>query len=772
MTQIIGSPAKPAVKMNRQQRRQTGRQAKVARNTATSFGAGAPADVAPVKTLAIAAEHHRAGHLDMAETLYRRVLEQFPEQVNALHLLGLIAHQKGQNENARELIGSAIAIDPNYAEAHSNIGSTLIDLEAYDEAVTHIERALSIKPGMAEAHNNLGTALHRRGDLAKANESFRRAIVLNPNYAKAYKHLGVVLAEQGDLDQALACFQRSIALDSSDPQAYVLLGDLFMLLKKDGQAEAVYKHVTTIEPDNANAHFQCGVLAERGRRFEEAIVNYRRTIEIQPDFTSAHNNLGVMLLRTGALEEALTSTHHALALNPNSLEAHNNVAVILQNLGELDAACEAYRTTMVLAPDFAKTHSNLIFALNLGAKHTPEEILAESREWNAKHAAPRAARARPCANTPDPERRLRIGYVSPDFRSHSVSYFFEPLLTNHDRDAVEIFCYAEIPRPDAITARLQALADHWCFTVDLTDAELADRIREDRIDVLVDLAGHTANNRLLAFAERPAPVQVTWLGYGATTGMTEMDYYLTDAVADPVEEAGRFFSETLVRLPHTFVCYVPPVEAPEVAPLPALSNGHVTFGTFNNPSKIGPEVIEVWAQVLREFPGSRLLMKSSQLRDESLCEKFRTQFAAHGIAGERIEFMPKIPAMSDHLAAYGRVDIAFDSFPYNGGTTSLEAAWMGAPMIALRGDRFVSRMGASILTQLGLTDLVAESPQAYVEIATNLAKDLDRLASLRSDLRPRMAASPLCDVQSFAQNMEAAFRQMWRRWCSTEVDHE
>jgi predicted O-linked N-acetylglucosamine transferase (SPINDLY family) len=307
--------------------------------------------------------------------------------------------------------------------------------------------------------------------------------------------------------------------------------------------------------------------------------------------------------------------------------------------------------------------------------------------------------------------------------------------------------------------------------VGLTDAELAERIREDRIDVLIDLAGHTASNRLLTFAERPAPVQVTWLGYGATTGMTEMDYRLTDAVVDPAEEAGKFFSENLSRLPHAFFCYTPPAEAPEVAALPALANGHVTFGSFNNPSKTGPKVVEVWARVLREIPGSRLLMKHSQLGDDRLCDKFRKEFAAHDIAGERVELKPKIPAVSGHLAAYGRVDIAFDSFPYNGGTTSLEAAWMGVPVIALRGDRLVSRMGASILTQLGLVDLVAEGSDAYVETATALATDLDRLAALRCELRPRMAASPLCDSQTFAREVEAAYREMWRRWCSEGRGH-
>ena len=462
----------------------------------------------------------------------------------------------------------------------------------------------------------------------------------------------------------------------------------------------------------------------------------------------------------------------ALTIDPNYAVAHNNLGNLLKDDGKLDEAVACYRSALAINPDLASTHSNLLLSMHYGAAFTPEEIFAESRDWDAAHATPRAERIRPLQNTPDPERRLRIGYVSPDFRAHSVSFFVEPLLASHDRGTVEVFCYAEVPCPDEITERLQVLADGWRSTVGLTDADLAQRIREDRIDILIDLAGHTAGNRLLAFAERPAPVQVTWLGYGATTGMTEMDYRLTDAVVDPVEEAGKFYSETLARLPHAFLCYAPPTEAPEVAPLPALSNGQITFGSFNNPSKTGPETVGVWAQVLHEVPGSRLLMKSNQLRDESLCEIFREQFAAHGIAGARIEFMPKIPALSDHLAAYGRVDIALDPFPYNGATTSLEAAWMGVPMIALRGDRFVSRMSASILTQLDLTDLLADTAEDYVERAAALARDTEHLADLRRQLRPRMRASPLCDAQTFVRDLEAAYRDMWRCWCGEEVGHE
>ncbi len=362
-----------------------------------------------------------------------------------------------------------------------------------------------------------------------------------------------------------------------------------------GRAIELIGKAIALEPTYAEAHNNLGNALRDQGRLEEEVAVYLRALELKPDYADAHNNLGNALQVQGRLEEAVAACRRALELKPNFAQAHNNLGNALKDQGRLEEAVAVYRRALELKPDYAKAHSNLIYTMNYDAGVTLEEVFAESRDWDVRHAAPRAERIRPLHNPPNPERRLRVGYVSPDFRTHSVSYFVEPLLAGHDRDAVEVFCYAEVPCPDAVTARFQALADGWRSTVGLTDAEVAERIREDRIDVLVDLAGYTAKNRLLAFAERPAPVQVTWLGYGASTGMTEMDYRLTDTVVDPVEEAGAFFSETLVRLPHAFFCYGPPAEAPEVTPLPALANGHVTFGSFNNPSKTGPQVVEVWA---------------------------------------------------------------------------------------------------------------------------------------------------------------------------------
>ncbi len=579
----------------------------------------------------------------------------------------------------------------------------------------------------------------------------------------------VKLHKAGHSHEALQIYRKILAVQPDQVDALNLSGVANLELSHFGEAVKLLQAAVRLQPRYAEAHNNLGNALQAAGRLDEAAAAYRRATGIKPDYAEAHYNLGILLQKSSDIAGAMAAYRRAVESNPSFAKAYNSLAAMLREFGELDEAIEAYKNVLTLKPSFSGAHSNLILAMNLHSRFAAEDILAESRHWDEIHALPHAVRARPHANTRDPERRLRVGYVSPDFWCHSVSYFVEPLLANHDRNAVEVFCYAEVARPDEVTARLQTLADGWRSTVGLSDAEVADRIREDRIDILVDLAGHTPNNRLLAFAGRPAPVQVSWLGYGATTGMTAMDYRLSDAVVDPVDEGGVSYSETLIRLPHAFFCYSPPTAAPDVAPPPAHSNGYVTFGTFNNSTKVGPGAVEVWAQVLRETPGSRLLMKSDQFRDEALRRKFLDAFLSHGIDGERIEFMPKIPAMSGHLRAHGRLDIALDPFPYNGGTTSLEAAWMGVPMIALRGDRFFSRMGASILAQLGLTDLVAETAEDYVERAVALARNTEHLAGLRWQLRPRMLASPLCDAQTFARDIEAAYRDMWRRWCGKEA---
>lgn len=533
-------------------------------------------------------------------------------------------------------------------------------------------------------------------------------------------------------------------------------------LDRPGEALEAYGRAIEIRPDYAEAHYNLANTLQRQGKIGAALRAWERAIEIKPDFAEANYNQANALRLCMRYEEAEVAYRRALDIRPGWAEALMNLGNAKLDQGDYDAAMAIYREVTELSPDFGAAHSNLIFCMNYDPRYGAEDIFAESRRWNTAHAPAPQSRGSDKTTDRDPERRLRVGYFSPDFRSHSVSYFFEALLGAHDRSQVAAICYAEVRKPDDVTARLRASADGWRSTIGLSDDDLADRVRRDRIDIFVDLAGHTDGNRLGAFARRPAPVQIAWLGYPNTTGLDAIGYRLTDGIADP-EGAGRVHSETLVRLPRGFLCYRPPDDAPAVAP---AADGPITFGSFNNLSKVRPNVIAVWAQILNRVPGARLLVKSAQLANAERAEHLRDAFAAHGVEASRIETAGQIESKSGHLDAYRRLDIALDPFPYNGTTTTVEALWMGVPVITLAGDRHAARVGASILRRLGLDDYVLDDEQAYINAAVALAGDASRRAALRGTLRETLAASPLCDAAGFARDVEAAYRRVWRRWCA------
>jgi protein O-GlcNAc transferase len=435
---------------------------------------------------------------------------------------------------------------------------------------------------------------------------------------------------------------------------------------------------------------------------------------------------------------------------------------VRQHRGEFAGALADWQATLRSDPAHRVARSNLLFALQYEPGINGPALLAEAREFDRLHGHP-DARYRSWENAPEPNRRLRVGYVSPDFREHSVAQYVEPLFAAHARDAVEVFAYAELKRRDAITDRIERRVDHWRETTGLCDEDVARQIRTDAIDILVDLAGHTGDNRLGAFALRPAPVQVTWLGYPGTTGLSAIDYRLTDALADPVG-AEAHSSEALVRLPHGFHCWQPLPDTPD--PGPRAPDRPIIFGSFNNPQKLSYRAVATWSELLRRVPGSRLKLKSSWLSRGRVLESIRAAFASNGIAAERIEGAGWIAAASSHLAAYAEIDVALDPFPYNGTTTTIEALWMGVPVVALAGDRHAARVGVSLLTEIGAPELIAPTTEAYVELAVRLAGDKRALDDYRATLRAQMKRSPLLDVARFARELETAYRAMWRDWCA------
>ncbi|MHB8624348.1 MAG: O-linked N-acetylglucosamine transferase, SPINDLY family protein [Sulfuricaulis sp.] len=574
------------------------------------------------------------------------------------------------------------------------------------------------------------------------------------------KKQAIALLQGNCLEEAKSLLENICQINKNNIESWILLTQVYARLGRPEQVETSCCEIIRIKPDSQDAYYHLGCALMFQNKNEEAIEAFRRLLQLNPDHALTHLHMGNFSKNIGA---ALQYYQRAAQLQPNLAEAHAAVGTALVNCGRIDEAIASFRKGLQINPGLPGLHSNLLFALNYSPAYDAPAIFSEHVRWGgifARLAAPLHA------NVPNAERRLRVGYVSPDFREHSVAYFLESLLANHSADEIETFCYAEVSRSDSTTERLRLLSGHWHNTVGINDRELAIRIRADGIDILVDLAGHSMNNRLSVFATKPAPVQVTYLGYPNTTGLTAIDYRLTDAWADPAGSADDYCTEKLVRLPHGFLCYQPPGELPPVVRPPVVSCRHITFGSFNNLSKVTPEVISVWASILRVVPDARLVIKNYSFSDPTVRERYWQLFAQHGINVDRLDFRARDTTIADHLNSYGAIDIALDTFPYNGATTTCEALWMGVPVITLAGRMHAGRVGVSLLSQVGLAELIAESPESYVAVARKLAENTDNLVHLRVAMREQLDHSPLCDGKNFAQDVELAYRSMWRAWCA------
>ena len=627
------------------------------------------------------------------------------------------------------------------------------------EAAPLYGKILRIQPRHAAALHLLGAVAFQQGRTDEAGELAVRALAAKPEFPEALVNLGMVRRALGRLEEALDCFERALGLQPAYPDALNSLGLTLHALGRVGEAVDRYRQALRLRPDYPDALNNLGNARYALGDLEAAVASFRQALRVRPGFVDALINLGNALKDLGQAGEALVRYREALAFAPGMSLALNNLGNLFKDQGRIEEAVAHYRQALELRPDYADALSNLLFTLNCSDALSPQALFAEHVRLGG-HLEARATAAPPPAAAGDPGRRRRIGYVSPDFRIHSVSWFFLPLLEAHDRAAVETFCYADVMVPDVMTGRLRALADHWLSTVGLSDEALAARIRADGIDILVDLAGHTAHNRLAVFARRPAPVQASWLGYPNTTGLRSIGYRLVDAVTDPEGEADALATETLIRLEGGFLCYRPPAEAPEPGPPPSLESGIVTFGSFNNPAKLSESTLDLWAELLKRLPAARLLLKGQSFGDAGTAAITRERFAGRGVDGGRLELVARIADAAGHLGAYRRLDIALDPIPYNGTTTTCEALWMGVPVVTLLGDRHAGRVGASLLGALGLGELVGRDREGYLGIAAALAADPARLAALRSGLRARMAGSRLCDAPAFARAVEAAYRAM------------
>jgi predicted O-linked N-acetylglucosamine transferase (SPINDLY family) len=710
--------------------------------------------------LAAASQNYQSGRRDLAIECLDQALRLRPNIPEAHNNLGIVLAQEGRLAEALASFQQAVRLEPGYAEAHNNLGNALREQGSLGEAAGHLQTAVRLRRDYAEAHYNLGIVLLAQGNLAEAAFSLQQAVRVKPDYAEAHFNLGVIFDKQGKPAEVEASLRQAVRLKPDHAEAHLNLGVALAQQEKLEEAAASFRQAVRLSPDSALAHCNLGnALREQGQP-EEAIASLREALRLQPESPEAHNNLGLAFQVQGKLDEAAASYQRALGCKPGFAEAYQNLGNVLKDLSRLDEAIAAFRTALGLKPN-PRLHSSLLWILKLHPNVDARAIYEESRRWNQQHAEPLETSVRPHANDPNPQRRLRIGYVSPDFCEHSCSFFTIPLLSNHDHQQCEIYCYADVKSPDSFTDRLRHCADVWRSIAGLSDDQVAELIRSDQIDILVDLAMHTSNNRLLVFARKPAPVQVAWLAYPGTTGLSAIDYRLTDPYFDPPGLFDDCCSEESVRLPETFWCYDPLTDQPPVNPLPALESGVITFGCLNNFDKVNEAVLSLWAQVLRAVPRSRLLLLAPQGQARL---RVLAQLDKEGIATERVEFADRMPK-PHYLKMYQRMDLCLDPFPCNGGTTTLDAFWMGVPTITLVGQTLVGRAGWSLVCNLGLKELAAETPEQYVALAVQLAGDPPRLDELRRTMRQRMRQSPLMDANRFARNMEQAYRQMWRRWC-------
>ncbi len=745
--------------MNRKQRRAD-----------KSLGKSAPAGGSPElrQVFALAVQHHQAGRLAEADQNYRKVLAADPRHSDSLHMLGVLACQTKHPDIAVDLIQRAVAINGGNAAYHHNLGSAWNDLGRLDEAIASFRRAVGLKPDYVKALHNLGHALRDQGRRDDAALAFRQALKVNPNDLGALGNLGLLLQDAGQAEEAVACYRQLLGLRPDYPEAHNNLGNALRALGRWDEALASYRQAIALKPGFADVHNNLGAaLRDRGH-LDEAVACFHRARELQPDraafresLAAAYASQGGALRADARLEEALVSYRQALDHKPDFAEVHNESGNALANLGRLDEAVLAYRQAIAARPGYMDARSNLLMTLHSLADVSAADILAEARAFAGQVET---GAVRPSYQSQaDPMRKLRIGYVSADFRTHPVGFFLDRVLGAHDRAEVEIHCYSNSAFADEMTERLRGAADQWRSIAGVPDADAGAMIRGDGIDILVDLAGHTGDNRLPLFATRPAPVQASWLGYFGTTGLSAIDYLLADACVAPPDE-DHTFTEAVRRLPGCYLCYSPPELHVPTAPFPGIASGFVTFGSFNNRAKIGPETVAAWAAILARTASSRLLLKSWAFGDPAGQASLRAQFADHGIDPDRL-IMEGLSPRAEGLAAYNRVDVALDPFPFGGCTTTADTLWMGVPLVTQRGARWSGRMSHTILATMGLEEWVAKNMGDYIELACRLAADLPSLAPVRADLRRRLEASAFCDGPGFTRNLEAAYREMWATWC-------
>ncbi len=560
-------------------------------------------------------------------------------------------------------------------------------------------------------------------------------------------------------DEAKAFLEKILKTDQSNYIVYYILGLIAAENINNSEAIDYLEKAASLCDKDPKVFYNYGLVLQRTAQYGNAITQYEKALSLKPDYVQALNNYSTAMLITGNMTKAEAAARKIIEINPSHVDPHVNLGNILKDTGYINEAIKSYKSAISLQPENGITGSNMLLCMCYSDLDA-ETVFREHKEWEERVA--KAITCKPYANTPSgPDKSpLRIGYISADYKTHSVAFYIEPILANHDSSKFEIFCYSDVQNPDPMTIHLKSLPFKWRSIVGMNNKKVSDMINEDGIDILVDLSGHAGKNRLPLFLRKPAPIQVTYLGYPNTTGLSTMDYRLTDALAD-LDDQDRYYTEKLYRLSDGFLCYRPPHQSPPISEAPMLTNGFVTFGSFNNLPKYSSDTIKVWSEILKAIPNSKIMIKTKPFNDETVKTRYKNMFVYNGIDSNRLLLTGHSPSMEEHLKSYNQVDIALDTFPYNGTTTTCEALWMGVPVITMAGKHHRGRVGVSLLSRIGLSGMIAENTEKYIALASFLAEDATRLSKLRMGLRTTIAQSPLCNSKSFTKTLEKAYRDMW-----------
>ena len=713
-----------------------------------------------------ALQHHMRGDLAGAETVYRQVLTADPKHADSIHMLGVLAHQQGRHKQAEGLINSAIGLNP-LPSYYSNLAAVYLALRNPAEAEKASLRALSLAPDYIEALCNLGLAADGQGRHLEAAGHFRRAIELGRNTADLWQKLATSLHVAGVIDEAISCYKRALDLDPNNAVIMYNIGHAYQCEDRHEEAEAYLQKAIELKPDYADALLNFGIAMKEREKWTEAESLFKRALDANPRHAAVHYNLSGTYLKMGRPTAAEKAARNALAIQPDFAEGFFALGNANYAMGRRAVALEHFRRSFELKPSDPDNHNNILACIKDDPDISGEEIRSEIENWARIHAG--GINRLTHANDRTESRKIKIAYLSPDFRNHSVSYFLEPLLASHDRDRFEVYCYSEVKRPDEVTDRFKAIADHWRVTQGVSDEKTAALVQNDRIDILVDCVGHTQGNRRFVLARKPAPVQVaTLIGYEATTGLAAMDYILGDPFLTP-PGFETHFSESLVRLPRVIAPFRPNPLWPEVSPMP--QGDIITLSCFADPKRISDVSIECWRKILDRLPTARILLKHGTYMLADHRRYWSEYFSA---LGDRAEIEPLTREWKHEMNVYSRVTIGLDPFPVTGATTTLIPLWMGVPVVSLAGRHSGQRYGASILANAGVPELVTASREDYVDRVVTLARDRDRLARYRQTLRDTLRASPIMDERGVTSEIESCYRQFWQTWCAQGPgkDHE